>query len=125
MLASETNVVKALEGLPIKFIKSVLKDKDTQLGKLRSNTFTLRVFNKTGDELIELNDDINWNTTSMGGGCTENPLVVEVEDLETETTTLGTFSWVVETERQWEALSFEWLRHCANASFLTVLCSAG
>jgi hypothetical protein len=43
----------------------------------------------------------------MGGGSAENPIVVEVEDLETETTTSGTFSWVVETERQVEALSFE------------------
>jgi hypothetical protein len=106
MLASETNVVKALEGLPIKFIKSVLKDKDTQLGKLRSNKFTLRIFNKTGDELNEMNDDVIWNP-SMGGGSAENPIVVEVEDLETETTTSGTFIWVVETERQVEALSFE------------------
>jgi hypothetical protein len=118
MLASETNVVKAFEGMPIKFIKSVLKDKDTQLGKLPSNTFTLRVFNKTGDELNELNDDFIWNT-SMGVGSIENPLIVEVEDLETETTTSGTFSWFVETERQGEAMSFEWLRHCANASFFT------
>jgi hypothetical protein len=94
MLASETNVVKAFEGMPIELIKCVLKDKDTQLRERLCNTFTLRVFNKTGDELNELNDDINWNP-SMGGGTTENPLIVEVEDLETETTTLGTFSWVV------------------------------
>jgi hypothetical protein len=109
MLASETNVVKALEGLPIKFIKFAIVDTTTQLRERPLNTFTIRVFNKTGDELNELNelnDDINWNT-SMGGGSIENPLIVEVKDLETETTTSGTFSWVVETERQGEALSFE------------------
>jgi hypothetical protein len=120
----ENNETEAFEGMRIKLIKFDIVDKDTQLGKLPSNTFTLRVFNKTGDELNELNDDVKWNP-SMGGGTTENPLIVEVEDLETETTTSGTFSWVVETEQQGEALSFEWLRHCANASFLIVLCSAG
>jgi hypothetical protein len=114
----ENNETEAFEGMRIKLIKFDIVDTTTQLGKLPSNTFTLRVFNKTGDELNELNDDVKWNP-SMGGGTTENPLIVKVEDLETETTTSGTFSWVVETERQVEALSFEWLRHCANASFLT------
>jgi hypothetical protein len=118
MLASETNVVKAFEGMPIQFIKLAIVDTTTQLRERLRNTFTLRVFNKTGDELNELNDDFIWNT-STGVGSIENPLIVEVEDLETETTTLGTFSWVVETARQGEAMSFEWLRHCANASFLT------
>jgi hypothetical protein len=96
MLASETNAVKAFDGMPIELIKCVLKDKDTQLSARPRNKFTLRIFNKTGDELNEMNDEVIWNP-SMGGGSAENPIVVEVEDLETETTTLGTFSWVVET----------------------------
>jgi hypothetical protein len=84
----ENNEEEDFEGVPIKFIKLAIADKTIQLRERPSNTFTMRVFSKTGDEL---DNDVEWNP-SMGGGSTENPIIVKVEDLETVTTTSGTFS---------------------------------
>jgi hypothetical protein len=92
--------LEAVEGVSkgarcIKLNKLAIADKAIQFCARSPNTFTMRVFSETGDKL---NDDINWNT-SMGGGSIENPLAVEAVAIETETTTSGTFSCVVETER--------------------------
>jgi hypothetical protein len=83
------------KGVRIKLNKLAIADKATQLCARSPNTFTMRVFSKTGDEL---NDEVHGNS-SMGVGTTENPLAVEAVAIETETTTSGTFSCVVETER--------------------------
>jgi hypothetical protein len=76
------------KGVRIKLIKLAIADKATQFCARSPNTFTIRVFSKTGDEL---NDDVHGNS-SMGDGTTENPLAVEAVAIETETTTSGTFS---------------------------------
>jgi hypothetical protein len=76
------------KGVRIKLIKLAIADKTNRLCARSPNTFTMRVFSKTGDEL---DNDLKWNP-SMGGGTTENPLIVKAEDIETETTTSGTFS---------------------------------
>jgi hypothetical protein len=75
------------KGVRIKINKLAIADKATQFCARSPNTFTKRVFCETGDEL---NDEVHGNS-SMGGGTTENPLIVKVEDIETVTTTSGTF----------------------------------
>jgi hypothetical protein len=76
------------KGVRIKINKLAIADKTSQFCARSPNTFTMRVFCKTGDKL---NDEVHGNS-SMGGGTTENPLAVEAEAIETETTTSGTFS---------------------------------
>jgi hypothetical protein len=68
------------KGVRIKKNKLAIADKTTQFCARSPNTFTMR-------------------NSSMGVGTTENPLAVEAADIEAETTTSGTFSCVVETER--------------------------
>jgi hypothetical protein len=63
----------------------------TPRARPRRITFTLRVVNQTTGEL---NDDVYW-FPSIGGGSRENPLIVEVVAIKTETTTTSGMEMLV------------------------------